>query len=561
MTMKHNWLLAVVAAAALGLAGCGGGGSGSQTSLSGSQGSGPATPTAGQTQMAAIETAIETAQEAVAAINTSAPTKAQADAAGAAITAANEAIAAAEDVDDTSSYEATVKQLADKVALAQAAVSAGTSLAEERAAREAAEQEIADAEEAARLAEAEAAREAMAATGKALYSKLIYNNGPAMVPVVLQADGKIDIGDSTTPIDTIGGTPLLATDLAKQEAAAPSLTGWTGADYMKTGATKVTHNARVYSNQKAATQVSFISDDATSAHGLTATNSDDAYTVTSNAEIVLDDLGSSGVKTLTPVEQASGLSGSFMGAAGTYECPTGACSAAPLSGGGVTLVGTWTFTPNEGAMISVKDADYMQFGWWVRKDSDGDPTHASAFYGQVTPTGTPLTPSDGAGLTGSATFTGHAAGKFAVNNPLGTDSDGGHFTANAALEAKFGATTDANTNGLTGTIDGFRLNDRTADPGWSVKLNRAGWDGTSAYTLEGGAAADNATRTEIEGAAVQWSVGGTASPGQTGQWEAQLFDENGTTDNSNSPTTALGRFEAGFGGTHKMVGAFGATQE
>ena len=74
----------------------------------------------------------------------------------------------------------------------------------------------------------------------------------------------------------------------------------------------------------------------------------------------------------------------------------------------------------------------------------------------------------GSAITGSATYTGGAAGKFAINNPLG-GGDGGHFTANATLSAKFGGDDDA---GMTGNIDNFMANDKLVP--WSVKLNRAG---------------------------------------------------------------------------------------
>ena len=50
--------------------------------------------------------------------------------------------------------------------------------------------------------------------------------------------------------------------------------------------------------------------------------------------------------------------------------------------------------------------------------------------------------------------------------------DGGHFTADAMLHAKFGDVPDT---GITGTIDEFRLNDGSENPGWSVSLHRATW--------------------------------------------------------------------------------------
>ncbi len=538
-TIKHL-AFAAMAASALALAGCGGGGSSSTsrtTTPAAGAGSGTEAETRTPAELAATASGLlDTAETDVNAVMD--------DSDAATVTTAEMAVAAAEKAVMAASAAD------DHAALSQRLGTLQGSLTAKKRSRQTAMSE-----------QSKMDRAAMVAAGKALYSKLNY--GATMVPVTL-VSGKINIGDTTTTID---GTSADSNGdgLAKQEAAAPPLTGWTGADYMRStgsGTSKVTHNARVYSNQKAATQVLFISDSALTIHGLTrtsATNDGDAYTVVTSPEIMLDDLDTSGVKTLTAAEQAAGLSGSFMGADGTYKCPTGTCTAAPINTGGVTLAGDWTFTPGAQAMVSKRDADYLQFGWWVRKDDDDGPTHASAFYG-IVGTGTTVTAlTTGTTLTGTAEYTGKAAGKFAINNPLGSDSDGGHFTANAELNAKFGATEDDNTNGLMGTIDGFRLNDGTDDPGWSVELKRARWS-TDRYQLTTTGDATTADDDHIiAGTAVEWSIDRVASPGQTGQWEAQLFDES-PNDNSTSPTTVLGRFEAGFGGTHKMVGAFGATK-
>ena len=85
-------------------------------------------------------------------------------------------------------------------------------------------------------------------------------------------------------------------------------------------------------------------------------------------------------------------------------------------------------------------------------------------------------------LTGTATYTGAAAGKFAISDPIfaisdpTVDDNSGHFTADATLTAKFGASADAKSaNGLTGTIDNFVLNDADEVTPWSVTLLRRGW--------------------------------------------------------------------------------------
>ena len=434
----------------------------------------------------------------------------------------------------------------------------GLSAAEEDALR----QQVADAEAAKDQAEADknkaeadkkaledanttamnaADRAAMVAKGKALYSKLFYDSGTVALDM-----GKLSVNPAPTPPASANADGV--TDLAKTDAMVATMGDWMGAHYMKTinKTAKTAAEARVYSNSAAPTQVAFTSQDAT--HGLTltgVTDDGDAYSVNEShaSDIMLTGLGTSGTKTLTKAEEAAGIKGSFMGAAGTYKC-SNSCTAAPGATGGVTLGGdgTWTFTPDAGVMLSKKDSAYLYFGWWVRT-ADGEPTYASAFYNMmgVDAVGN----GSGHGLTGTAEYMGKAAGKFAIR--YGDTANGGHFTANAMLNAKF----SGDKSGLSGTIDNFRLNDGSDNPGWSVSLKQASWaDADNKYMSDGTAA----TGTE-------WSIGGNDPvPGQTGQWEAKLFDETGGKDNNTSPTTVVGKFEAGFGGTHKMVGAFGAMQ-
>ena len=67
-------------------------------------------------------------------------------------------------------------------------------------------------------------------------------------------------------------------------------------------------------------------------------------------------------------------------------------------------------------MVSQPDTTYLYYGWWLRKDKDDMPTQASAFAGVVGEGEGPRSLS-GANLTGSATYSGGAAGKFAINKP------------------------------------------------------------------------------------------------------------------------------------------------
>ena len=103
---------------------------------------------------------------------------------------------------------------------------------------------------------------------------------------------------------------------------------------------------------------------------------------------------------------------------------------------------------------------------------------------------------------------------------------------------------------LSGTIDNFRLNDGSDDPGWSVELQKAMFDN------DGDKFMTNATP---DGDQTVWSIGGNKGAA-SGKWEAQMYDED-TKDGSNVPTSVVGSFMSTIGTTHEMVGAFGATKK
>ena len=214
-------------------------------------------------------------------------------------------------------------------------------------------------------------------------------------------------------------------------------------------------------------------------------------------------------------------------------------------------------------MVQQPDANYLYYGWWVSKDKDGVPTAASAFRGAVgeTPaaTGTPILLSDAVALTGSATYVGNAAGKFAMSNPLDGTGDGGHFTADVELTAKFGAIApDDNNGGISGTLDNFMANDKAVP--WSVKLHHAPWGTTGAFV-------STSVTTDTTANGTTWSIDGNAAP-ESGIWSGQMYDElPGDTDDTpagdgnTTPTTATGTFYSEFSTIGRMVGAFGANKQ
>ena len=131
------------------------------------------------------------------------------------------------------------------------------------------------------------------------------------------------------------------------------------------------------------------------------------------------------------------LSGTFGAAAGEYSC-TGssatACQIVVALDGTFTPTGTWNFTADAGAMISLADAAYLHLGWWVEAPGQ-DQTGNHAFQTFAGATGlTAFTGGNVTALEGSATYQGAAAGVYVLRDILrGIDegADSGEFTATA----------------------------------------------------------------------------------------------------------------------------------
>jgi len=360
-------------------------------------------------------------------------------------------------------------------------------------------------------------------------------------------DGDLSVGATTTLTKTGGEQddfPQIT--LKKQAAMVDALGGWNGADYKGengSGATKQTGMARLYSNQGSGDPISF-AQFAVGDGGLSGTpNGEGAYPITpanTGTNVGGTAFPKRGQETYTGADRK--FDGTYNGVSGEYQCTgSNACTAGFRSEEGILLAGTWTFKPIAGATVRKGDADYLYFGWWVRKDKDDKPTHSRAVYGKAG-TLSPLTDSviDNTALQGPATYTGKAAGKFAVSDPLdAAKDDSGHFTADAMLTADF----KAGGSTLEGTIDEFRLNDGATDPGWTVKLKEAMFD----------AGDDIWESSPSDG--TEWHIG-EAKGDASGSWEAQMYagDDKG----NNTPGHVVGAFHSEIGSTHEVHGAFGA---
>ena len=240
--------------------------------------------------------------------------------------------------------------------------------------------------------------------------------------------------------------------------------------------------------------------------------------------------------------------GTYQGVAGNYICAgaaeTGSCTIAKTDDGYSLTVSsaTWHFqptNPNDRLMSTTSDT-YAYYGWWLHEDSDGDAT-VSAFHGYR---GTSTNAFGDTTLSGTATYKGGAAGKYAIRS--GTTNDSGHFTADAELNAEFSTASGGDT--ISGTIDNFMGADGMSRD-WSVELKESlisAADGTITPDTAADATATGGTA---------WTMGGTAgSASGTGRWSGQLFEVD--TD-SGVPQVGAGIFHSEYGNTGRMVGAFG----
>ena len=507
-------------------------------------------------QMTALSDASDTLQAALAALSGSTPTQAELDAATNALAALNMAIANGADLtdDEKAPYQREANNAAAPIQTAQTAFD--------------------DAEDEAQ----KTANAAMAVTATKLHKGIAAQNGAQATTAAgtALADGEraaayndddVPSGNTpATPVDTrimvgIGtANPVALTEDKKNPPTAHH--GWTGKRYTAEPANDGTYEAVVYSNVGDPTEGDPFNEeytlnaaDVAMPGELTEANADgdgtdDNFVATRVASSSFDQ--SAGTKEFKKGDNLSRvvISGSYHGVSGTYYCTpaTDSTCAVQVAAKGFTLGGTldatnaftadggtWTFKPGTATtkVMSVADAIYASYGWWIHKSADDKTYTASAFVddkGEV-PDATGLT-----ALQGTATYMGGAAGKYALSSSTGGTNDAGHFTARATLNADF------SDNSITGTIDNFMGADGMARD-WSVELKEAAIANTGGITR----AADNDT---------VWTIDGTAAAA-SGEWSGSLQD-NG---DDGVPKVATGTFDSTYGDDGVMVGAFGANKQ
>jgi len=274
-----------------------------------------------------------------------------------------------------------------------------------------------------------------------------------------------------------------------------------------------------------------------------------------------------------PLRYTYETTGSVAGASGTFTCASD--SQPPANACGVTnqgnhffFDGPWVFTPSASAQVSVDDTEYMYFGWWAHQSNPNNTDGTwqfRTFHGPSAAGGNRSTAQEIARLSGTATYTGVAAGYYSFFHPLDSGSDYGPFTARATLTANFTTTGDgsgAEEETVTGTIDQFQGRESRLD--WIVTLKQR--------DIAGGVI-PVATSGEDATAGVSWKIKDEAvSAPDAGTWEAAFYSNlpaakrGGTTtpaedEEDATPTGIAGTFEAEYHSVGKMIGAFGAHKE
>ena len=287
------------------------------------------------------------------------------------------------------------------------------------------------------------------------------------------------------------------------------------------------------------------------------------------------DVGGAQLETLADtVTQNSQHRGTYFGASGIFKCAQdGGCGISRKTGGstpfGVNLAGddatvAWVFKPDADATMMVPDQDYMVFGAWLTTPDVASGTHRLGVFYDGMDTYVAATSAfdatNAAGLRGSATYTGAAAGVYRN----GTAS--GMFTADAMLTAKFDADSDGVDDtgeySISGRIDNFRGTDGVflgADTQAMPNDPVSGGENDWVVMLGADDLDDNVATAGVVGGSITGSADGV--PWASGSlWTGQLYGLGSNTDGSLAPSGVAGQFQAGNANT-SVVGAFGAEKD
>ena len=273
------------------------------------------------------------------------------------------------------------------------------------------------------------------------------------------------------------------------------------------------------------------------------------------------------------------IDGSFHGVPGTYSCrptagstcavrldvkinPTDAEGASDATAGFAlgllsaanafsNTAGAWAFKPDDPGARVTPAARYSWYGWWLYKPAGDGDYFASALGGS----NFVHERTDLRSVGGSASYSGSAAGLYALTSTAGGANESGRFTARAVLEADF------HENTVTGELDQFKVGDDGEARDWSVELMEQGiyddsrilGDGVGTFLDFGG----GITGFEpLPPRKTKWTIGGSEAEAG-GEWYGHFRNP----DEGGVPGVMTGQFSAEYGHEGRMVGGFAARRD
>ncbi len=192
------------------------------------------------------------------------------------------------------------------------------------------------------------------------------------------------------------------------------------------------------------------------------TNSEDSDSAT-KVHIVQIDANEQGIPTIDAGNRPVAQQLKDVGEAPAASGLTGRVFRRPLPQGGTQELVVYTdrkATPSGGQA----DDTYSVLGWWTNEPQAVDGTwYTSPFF----VFGDAYVDEGLSEVTGTATYAGHAVGRFGLRpvSETGISIRSGPFTATANLTANF------DTGELGGSITNFRDQEGSAIPGWMLRLN------------------------------------------------------------------------------------------
>ena len=191
----------------------------------------------------------------------------------------------------------------------------------------------------------------------------------------------------------------------------------------------------------------------------------------------------------------------------------------------------WVYTDAAGRSDPTND---LYFGWWVRHDPENGRFTVDVLSGTVGETvGAPV---DVGALAGTATYSGAAAGNYALHAPRGGPVESGPWIADATLSADF------DSGRVSGRIENFVAGTDPDPRNWTIELPAAGFSSP-----------DRGIAGRPGGVSPVWSIGAERDTGR-GAWLARFREPD---LDGGTPLSATGRFAAVFQNWPAMSGAFG----